>query len=109
MRLAITALFSTLAFAASGGADDRADVEKELKKFAGNWTFESVEVGGQKVGADQFKGRTLSFEGAKYSVKRGDDVEEAATFKLDPSKTPKTLDSTVTEGPNKGSVMLCIY
>jgi hypothetical protein len=36
-------------------------------------------------------------------------VVEAATQKLDPSKSPKTLDAKVTDGPNKGAVILGIY
>jgi len=95
--------------AASTRADDQADVEKELKKFQGAWTFESVEAGGKKLPADQFKGMTVNFEGNKYAVKLGDQVVEAATLKFDPSKTPKTFDSTVTAGPNKGKVYLAIY
>lgn len=113
MRIALVTLFYTLGLIASGGpggrADDKADVDKELTKFQGTWTFESVEAGGNKLPADQFKGMTVTFEGDKYAVKHGDEVVEAATLKLDPSKSPKTLDSTVTEGPNKGKVILGIY
>jgi uncharacterized protein (TIGR03067 family) len=39
----------------------------------------------------------------------GDMVVEAATQKLDPSKSPKTLDAKVTDGPNKRVVYLSIY
>src|SRR5262249_30064447 len=110
MRIALMTLLCPLVLAAYGArADDKADVRKELKKFEGTWTFESFEAGGKKLSADPFKGRTVTFEGDKYSVKRGDEVEEAATAKLDPSKSPKTLDVKVTDGPNKGAVMLGIY
>jgi uncharacterized protein (TIGR03067 family) len=113
MRIALVTLLCILGLTASGGtgarADDKADVEKELKMFQGTWTFESVEAGGKEVPADQFKGMTVTFEGDKYSVKTGDMVVEAATLKLDPSKSPKTLDATVAEGPNKGTVILGIY
>jgi len=113
MRIALVTLLCTLGLSASGGpgarADDKADVEKELKKFQGTWTFESVEAGGKKLPADQFKGITVTFEGDKYVVKKGDAVVEAATQKLDPSKSPKTLDAKVTDGPNKGAVILGIY
>lgn len=34
---------------------------------------------------------------------------QVGTQKLDPSKSPKTIDMTLTEGPNKGAVMLGIY
>ena len=113
MRIALVTLLCTLGLSASGGptarADDKAEVEKELKKFQGIWTVESVEVGGKKLPADLFKGTTVTFEGDKYSVKMGDMEVQAATQKLDPSKSPKTLDSKVTDGPNKGSVILGIY
>ena len=113
MRIALVTLFCALVLTASGGtgarAGDQADVEKELKKFQGTWTFESVEAGGKNLPADQFKGITVTFEGDKYAVKKGDEVVEAATQKLDPSKSPKTLDAKVTDGPNKGAVILGIY
>jgi uncharacterized protein (TIGR03067 family) len=113
MQIALVTLLCVLVFAATGGtgarADDQADVEKELKKFQGTWTFESVEVGGKEIPAAEFKGITVTFEGDKYAVKKGDEVIQAATLKLDPSKSPKTLDVTVAEGPNKGAVMLGIY
>jgi uncharacterized protein (TIGR03067 family) len=87
MRIVLLTLLGALVLTAAVGtdarADDKAEVEKELKKFQGAWTF--------------------------YSVKSGDQVVEAATLKLDPSKTPKTFDSTVTAGPNKGKVYLAIY
>jgi uncharacterized protein (TIGR03067 family) len=36
-------------------------------------------------------------------------VVEAATQKLDPFRSPKTLDAKVIDGPNKGAVILGIY
>ena len=49
MRIALVTLFYTLGLIASGGtgagADDKADVEKELKKFQGTWTFGEPGVG----------------------------------------------------------------
>ena len=113
MRIALVTLLCTFVLTASGGAgaraDDKADVEKELKKFHGTWTFESVETGGKKEPAAQFKGMTVTFEGDKYAVKKGDEVIQACTLKLDPSKSPKTLDATVAEGLNKGAVIVGIY
>jgi uncharacterized protein (TIGR03067 family) len=113
MRIALVTLLCTLVLTATGGtgarADDTADVVKELKKFQGTWTFESVETGGKEQPAAAFKGMTVTFEGDKYAVKKGDEVIEAATLKLDPSRSPKTLDVTVTEGPNKGAAMPGIY
>jgi uncharacterized protein (TIGR03067 family) len=106
MRIEVVALLSTLVLTASGAtgapADEKADVQKELKKFEGTWTFESVEAGGNEVSAAQFKGITVTFEGDKYTVKKGDEVIQAATQKLDLSKSPKALNVTVAEGPKRG-------
>ena len=96
-------------FAVGVRAEDTPEVAKDRKKFQGTWTFESVEAGGKKLPPDLFKDMTVTFEGDHYSVKMGSKVVEAATQKLDPSRSPRTLDATVTEGPNKGSVILGIY
>lgn len=112
MRIAIVALHGTLVLTAAGAgvrADDKADVEKELKKFQGTWTFESVEAGGKVEPAASFKGMTLTFDGDKHAVKKGNEVLQAGTQKLDPSRSPKSIDVTMTEGPDKGTVVLGIY
>src|SRR5580692_6784315 len=109
MRIALMALLFALVLTASARADEKADVEKELKIIQGTWTFESVEAGGKEVPAAEFKGITVTFEGDKYTVRKGDEVIQAAKQKLDPSKSPKTLDATVVEGVSKGTVILGIY
>jgi uncharacterized protein (TIGR03067 family) len=113
MRIPLGTLLCILALTASGGpaarADDRADAEKELKKFQGTWAFESIEAGGKALPAAGLQGVTVTFDGEKYAVKKGNEVVEAATLKLDPSNSPKAFDVNVTEGPNKGAVMVGIY
>jgi len=113
MRIFLVALFCAVVFAASGGsstlADEKADLDKEVRKFQGTWTFESSETGGEKLPIGELKALILTFEGPKHTVKKGDDVIQVGTQKLDPSKSPKTIDVTIAEGPNKGTVMLGIY
>ena len=113
MRSALVTLLCALGLAAFGGtgtgADDKADLEKEFKKFHGVWTFASSEAGGKKAPADDLKGLTVTFAGDKYTVKKGDEVIQVGTQKINPSKSPKTIDVTMTEGPSKGKVMLGIY
>jgi uncharacterized protein (TIGR03067 family) len=113
MRISLVALFCAVGFAAFGGsgtlAGDKADLAKEVRKFQGTWTFESCETGGKELPVGEFKGLILTFEGDKHTVKKGDEVIQVGTQKLDPSKSPKTIDVTLAEGPNKGAVMLGIY
>jgi uncharacterized protein (TIGR03067 family) len=113
MRISLVALFCVVGFTVPSGsctlADDKADLEKEVRKFQGTWTFESSETDGNKLPAGELKGLILTFEGDKHTVKKGVEVLRVGTQKLDPSKSPKTIDVTMTEGPNKGTVMLGIY
>jgi uncharacterized protein (TIGR03067 family) len=94
-------------FTPCGLADDK--VELETKKFQGNWTIESSEFGGQKLPSELLTPFIVVYEGEKHTVKNGDQVIQVGTQKIDPSKTPKTIDVTMTEGPSKGVVMLGIY
>jgi uncharacterized protein (TIGR03067 family) len=113
MRVALVTLLCTLVFTEPGGtgarAEDKVDVGKELRKFQGSWTFESVETGGKEVPIAGFEGMTVTFEGDRFTVRKGDEVIQVATQKLDPARSPEALDVTVTEGPNKGAVMPGIY
>jgi uncharacterized protein (TIGR03067 family) len=90
-------------------ADDKAELEKEARKFQGTWTFESSVTGGEELPADRLKMFVVTFEGDKHTVKNGDEVIQVGTQKLDPSKSPKTIDVTMVDGPQKGTVMLGIY
>ena len=113
MRISLVALFCAVGFAASGGsgtlAGDKAALEKEVRKFQGTWTFESSETGGKELPASELAGLILTFEGDKHTVKKGNEMVQVGTQKLDPSKSPKAIDVTLTEGVNKGAVMLGIY
>jgi uncharacterized protein (TIGR03067 family) len=110
VRIFLVVLIGAVGFVASGAvADDKADLEREVKKFQGTWTFESSEAGGKALPAAQLKELVLTFEGDKHTVKKGNEVIQVGTQKLDPSKSPKTIDVTMTEGPSKGAVMLGIY
>lgn len=110
MRISLVVLFCTVGFSASNSwADDKLDAEKELKKFQGAWKFESSESGGQKIPAEQLKDFVLTFDGAKHTVKNGTEVIQAGTQTIDPSKSPKAIDVTLTEGAMKGMVLLGIY
>jgi uncharacterized protein (TIGR03067 family) len=113
LKFSLVALFYVVGFTASGGsgilADDKVDVAQEAKKFQGTWTIESSVTGGQEIPRDQLKDFIVIYEGDKHTVKVGDKVIQVGTQKIDPSKSPKTIDVTMTEGPNKGAVMLGIY
>jgi hypothetical protein len=71
MRIFLVALCCAIGLAASGGsgaaADDKADLEKEVKKFQGAWTIESNITGGKEIPPAELKGFIVIFEGDKLS------------------------------------------
>ncbi len=67
--------------------------EIELEKFQGAWTWE---------------GWTMTWEGDKYEAYKGK-CRAKGVCKLDPSKRPKSLDYTITEGYYQGDVEIGIY
>lgn len=80
------------------------DAKSELE---GIWNLVYFERDGKEV---KLQSETQSiFTGDKFVVKRGDEVIAGGTFKLDPSKKPKTLDVTYSEGPDKGKSFKSIY
>jgi uncharacterized protein (TIGR03067 family) len=89
-------------------AEDDA-VAKEDKKFEGTWEVVEFEANGEKVPKEVYENWTFTFKGKEYTQKSGDDVLEAGKQALDPSKKPKHMDITVSEGEAKGEKQLAIY
>lgn len=90
---------------------DKEKVAAEDKKFEGNWVVTKMESGGQSATEDDLGGMTFTFKGKKYEQKQGDRVVEAGTQDLDPTKKPKHMDVTVSEGTEgtEGKKQLAIY
>jgi uncharacterized protein (TIGR03067 family) len=88
------------------GGDDAA--KKELEKLQGTWTMAALEVDGKPVPEEKLKSSTLTIKGDKYIIKVKDDTHETI-INLDPTKKPKEMDMTFTEGANKDKVLKGIY
>jgi uncharacterized protein (TIGR03067 family) len=90
-------------------ADDKDKAAEDDKKFEGTWQVVAMEIGGNKADSGAYETMTFVFKGKKYEQKVGDDVVEAGTQDLDPGKSPKQMDVSVTEGETKGKKQLAIY
>ncbi len=104
MKYALAILAAALLVAAD-------DAKKDQAGLQGTWKPVSSEQNGKDT-TDEGKEHTLIFEKDTFTVKRGDNVMIKGTFKLDPSKKPKTIDMTVTEGrrdEDKGKELHGIY
>jgi uncharacterized protein (TIGR03067 family) len=103
-RVAILSTFVILCFAAPAPADDKED----LKMMEGEWAPTAGEFGGKTFPEDILKSIKLVLKGDTYTVGAGEQTDRG-TIKLDASKTPKAMDITGTEGPNKGKTFPAIY
>jgi uncharacterized protein (TIGR03067 family) len=104
-----------LIFAVCGtvlSANDAKDeaIKKERKKYEGTWQVVSLEVNGKKVGEqDAQKITVINKPDGKWTIKAEGKVVARGTSVIDPTKKPKAVDLTVTEGNDKGKTTLGIY
>src|ERR1044072_4123691 len=76
----------------------------------GVWKAVKGEIAGQAMPAGAVKAITLTVKGAEYDVFVATENEhDQGTAKISASASPKTIDITSTNGPNKGKTMLAIY
>lgn len=87
--------------------DDAA--KKDLAKFQGNWILISAERDGKKTPQEEAKKLTLAIQGEQFVLRKDSVVISEGRLTLDPTKTPKEIDESITTGPNKGKTFLAIY
>jgi len=90
-------------------ADVKDDAKKELEKLQGDWVMVSSERNGETLPDEQVKAFRRTIKGEEFTVTRDGETIAKGTFTVDPSKSPKTIDVTFTEGDNKDKKMLGIY
>jgi uncharacterized protein (TIGR03067 family) len=87
----------------------QAPAEKEMARLEGEWSMVSGEASGMSMPAEMVKtGKRVAKDG-ETTVTMGGRVYFKAKFKIDPTKKPKSIDYTMTEGPTKGKTHLGIY
>ena len=74
----------------------------------GTWKPVSAELAGKPWPQQVLDSMKLILKDDNYTVQVGDNKDEG-TVKQDPSKSPKAMDITGTNGPNKGKTFLVIY
>ena len=98
------ALLFVLAAGVAVSAEEKK--EKKAESFDGTWIITSVDIGGMKLSEDDLKKTPgkITLAGDKWTLKIGDMVS-AGTSKIDTTKKPAELDSTTTEGMDKGKTL----
>jgi uncharacterized protein (TIGR03067 family) len=89
-------------------ADKEAAAKKEWKRLNGTWEFVGGVDDGKELPAPEGK-VTVTLKDGTYTIKQGGKVVAEGAAKLDPTASPKSLDTTPSSGPAKGKTSLGIY
>jgi uncharacterized protein (TIGR03067 family) len=108
MRLTALLLFLGASLLLAAGPASQEAGEGDAARLQGNWSIVLVEIDGQALAMDNLKGASLRIQGTRYSFQLQKTRLELS-FKLDASKSPKTIELEVVEGPEKGKVYHGIY
>jgi uncharacterized protein (TIGR03067 family) len=107
LALGIALLFAGAALAAD--TKDEA-IKKDRKQFEGTWHVVALEIDGNKLGEETLQKITVINEAnGNVSIEVDGKVIGRGTTQIDPTKKPRTVDITMTEGDNKGKTYLGIY
>jgi uncharacterized protein (TIGR03067 family) len=94
---------------AGGDARDEA-VKNDRKRYEGTWQVVSLEVDGNKAAEEDAKKITvINKADGKWGIEVEGKVVARGTSEIDPTKKPKEVDLTVTEGENSGRTALGVY
>jgi uncharacterized protein (TIGR03067 family) len=111
--MVVTLGFLSIGFGSSAvaGAGQEEAFKKELAALKGTWRPVAVEVNGMKVKDELLKESVIiRDETGKVTGRRGDTVVmEGMVKKIDATRKPRTIDTEITAGENKGKTILGIY
>ena len=82
---------------------------KELQKFQGTWIVESQELDGKPAKTEEIKARTFFCGADVFLIRKGSELLQLGVQKVDPTKSPKTINATISKGLYQGETMLGIY
>ncbi|HEY3789161.1 MAG TPA: TIGR03067 domain-containing protein [Urbifossiella sp.] len=82
---------------------------EELQRFQGTWQIQAWEESGQPLAAADLKKRSVFFGGNIFVFRRDGKLHQAGTVQIDSSKSIRTINLSVKDGPGKDGVMLGIY
>jgi uncharacterized protein (TIGR03067 family) len=104
MLWAFAACFFTVVVAL---ADDKSP--NDAKEMQGTWQAIDLEGNGEKRPDDEIKELKIVIKGDEIFAVKPQGEDPRNKFKLDPGKTPKTIDICPIDGPDKGKTAAGIY
>jgi uncharacterized protein (TIGR03067 family) len=83
--------------------------EAEIKKFTGTWKLTELERDGKMVPASELGDTKLVFQNNQYTYKALKGGRDQGSFKVDPARNPRVMETTLVDGPRRGQTSLRIY
>src|SRR5437764_1295876 len=109
VRKVLLCLAASAALQVEPQAQPETTVEEELRRLQGSWQVETQEENGDKLAADDVKGRSILFGKDTFFIRHDNKVVQIGMLKLNPSKTPRTVNAVIMSGDKKGDIMQGIY
>ena len=81
----------------------------DAKDLQGTWQAVDLEANGEKKSNDEIKESKVVIQGDEIFAVKSKGEDPHLKFKLDSSKTPKTIDLIPIDGPDKGKMFPGIY
>ncbi len=108
--LVIGVLLTAIAAIVSAGDTKDDAIKNDRKQIEGTWRVVAVEVNGNKATEEDARKLTVvnGSDGTWSLISEGKQISKG-TSTIDPTKKPKTIDFTPTEGEGKGKQHLGIY
>jgi uncharacterized protein (TIGR03067 family) len=106
MRVAKTILLLSMAGLIAADEPEKKDDAEAIK---GNWSAVSMKVGGQPAPEAFVKSFQCRFDEKTYNNTVDKQVVEEGSYRIEPSKTPKTIEFDIKTGQDQGKKQLGIY
>jgi uncharacterized protein (TIGR03067 family) len=110
--LSITLLVAVLTSPSARAADKesaREAARKDLARLQGTWILTAMETEGEAVPPEQFKGWNAVYEGDALTLRSETEVRRRGIETLDPSRTPKAINTWDQDGPYEDQTVPGIY
>jgi uncharacterized protein (TIGR03067 family) len=94
---------------AKNGDDPRDAAKKDLARLQGAWSLVSMEADGRSLEPDEFEGWGSIYDGDRLTLKARDEIRRRGLVTLDPSRTPKAMNTWDLDGPFEDQTVPGIY
>jgi uncharacterized protein (TIGR03067 family) len=94
---------------AKDGDDPRDAAKKDLAQLQGAWSLVTMESEGRSLDPEEFEGWGSVYEGDRLTLKAKNEIRRRGIVTLDPTRTPKAMNTWDLDGPFQDQTVPGIY